>query len=30
LPFDQTYRPKAAYRAIWEEFSTGRSLSVDH
>jgi len=30
LPFDQTYRPKAAYRAIWEELSTGRSLSVDH
>jgi endo-1,4-beta-xylanase len=30
LPFDQTYQPKAAYRAIWEELSTGRSPAADH
>ena len=30
LPFDQAYQPKAAYRAIWEELSAGRSPSVDH
>jgi endo-1,4-beta-xylanase len=30
LPFDQAYQPKAAYRAVWEELSAGRSPSVDH
>jgi endo-1,4-beta-xylanase len=30
LPFDRAYQPKAAYRAIWEELSTGRSPSVAH
>ncbi len=30
LPFDKAYQPKAAYRAMWEELSEGRSSSVDH
>jgi endo-1,4-beta-xylanase len=25
LPFDRTYQPKLAYRAVWEELSAGRS-----
>jgi endo-1,4-beta-xylanase len=27
LPFDRTYQPKSAYRALLEEFSAGRPLS---
>jgi endo-1,4-beta-xylanase len=30
LPFDQTYQPKAAYRALLEELSAGRSPRSDH
>jgi endo-1,4-beta-xylanase len=30
LPFDRTYQPKAAYRALSEELSAGRSLLVNH
>jgi endo-1,4-beta-xylanase len=27
LPFDRTYQPKSAYRAVWEELSAGRPAS---
>jgi endo-1,4-beta-xylanase len=30
LPFDRSYQPKAAYRAMWQELSTGRSFRVEH
>jgi endo-1,4-beta-xylanase len=30
LPFDQTYRPKAAYRALLEELSAGRKPRLGH
>jgi endo-1,4-beta-xylanase len=29
LPFDRTYQPKSAYRAVLEELSAGRPLRVD-
>ena len=30
LPFDRAYQPKAAYHAMWEELSAGRSARIDH
>lgn len=29
LPFDRAYQPKAAYQAMWEELSAGRSPRAD-